>query len=198
MRKTKLIIAGAIIVYVTYLVGHYFDDEPRSSPVAGKMKALEKQELASAVLPLPRLLEVARPAKVVVMPVPTNSAIKAQPNEVSPPSEFSLLIERAWKRLPRMAEIKKKGRTDFHHTPSEVIDVADELGAIADAMDGDVKLVPVGAEFLRKCALATDVMTAARAVCLRDLKHYARATTLDLSVFPDSVKRVADALPQIP
>ncbi|MBI1859935.1 MAG: hypothetical protein HYR96_03335 [Deltaproteobacteria bacterium] len=196
-RHVVLGVVGIVALYAAYLVGHYYGEESVTPSGSTERMIVSPTDVA---LPAPR---VEAPKSIPSMAPPTVKRVvehspTPQPSAVFSTPEFHELTQRAFAKLPRMAEIRKKGRRDFHFAPPELTEVADELGAIGDSLERDPRLVPAGQDFLRRCALAEDVMQAARAVCLRDLKHWTANSPLDLSVFPDVVKRIADSLPPTP
>jgi hypothetical protein len=114
--------------------------------------------------------------------------------------EFSSLLTQTWGKLPRMERIRKSGVKDFHHTPQAVLAVAAELGAIADALYEDPRLIGAAVDFLKRCAASSEVMSAARAVCLRDMRHWASIGNIayDNLAFPENIRKIADTLPSAP
>lgn len=179
----KRVLKGGLVLgalYGAYLIGYFFG-EPA---IEKKNESVTVRPTAATVVDLPLRRRVEEPKK----------EIKA----LAPTSEFAQLTNTSFIRLPRMEKIRKSGKRDFHHAPPELLEISDDLGKIHDAMEREAKLIPAGREFFKKCALDNTVMSAARAVCLRDLKYWTGNAPLDMSEFPEHIKKIAGSLPETP
>lgn len=189
-RLLTLLLTGTVLVYAGYLVGHYLGASDTATFVSSPSTVVSDESQVGPTLPGPRL---ERPT--LVKPAREQKQGAVRPFETS---EFREVSRRAWSRLPRMAEIRKKGLRDSHYAPPELLEVADDLGRINELLDADPRLIGAGITFLKRCALEEGVMEAARAVCLRNLKYWSANQAIDMSLFPDHIKRIAQTLPETP
>lgn len=172
---------GAALLYATYLILHFTQLQQPPTVNTNSVKPTTPQ--AS----VPR--ERPKPAKTT----PVNSGAPVATIDAAT-ADFVRLTERAMQRLPRVAEIRKRVK-DFHHTPPEMTEVSEELGAILDSMEKDPRNIDAGAAFFKRCAESEDVMMALRAVCLRNFHFWKPSETLNV---PASVARLAHRLPKTP
>ena len=190
-RLTMLILIGLGAIYGTYMLVYYFEDDEKVA-----ITVPEAPRTIVSNLPVPVVTSKIEKVSASVSPLvsPTIQAKIQKPAYTN--REFDELTSRTWKKMPRISVVRKKHQ-DFHFPPPELTEMADGLGSIGDAMDLDPKLIKAGTQFLRRCALDTDVMEAARAVCLRDLMHWS-IDPVDLKEFPDNIRKLSESLPQNP
>lgn len=112
--------------------------------------------------------------------------------------KFRTRAKEVLEALPSVQDIRKS-TDDFHYTPPLLVDRSAELGDIRDALEKDPSLIPVGLDFYRKCARRGDLMDSTRALCLRNLKDWARKSGLSPDIaageIPENIVRVSDRLP---
>ncbi len=103
--------------------------------------------------------------------------------------EFRLYFSIFESELPRLSEAELSGkefRTDrqmdlSRETPEVLLDAGELIGQLEEVMDLKEELVPVGLEYLTKCALDETRHYPVRALCLKVLNKYKKTHSANLA-----------------
>lgn len=162
--------------------------------------------LAAQLAPRPTRTQIMAPAPAPS--APTATAVPAPKHtEVRPvaPSEdiqaFRQLAGDTLGRLPTVEAFRANPKRETHFTPAELLDSAPLLAKLTLALKANPRLIPEGIAFYDECARREGLMTATRAVCLRDLRYWTTqsgAPTVDAGQFPARIWDIASYLPPTP
>jgi hypothetical protein len=119
------------------------------------------------------------------------------PSERISKAEFQHLTEEALKTLPKKSDLKGLGRNEVHQTPIVFVRNIEPLVKINRLVRDNPDLKETAFSFYKKCAAQDELMTAVRARCLSHLRKMAldAGQDLDLSVFPDSIRKLSEFIP---
>jgi hypothetical protein len=152
------------------------------------------------VLPLPPLK---RAENRVAAPL---SALPEGPNSEAGPSgtysEFVRLTQDTLEALPRLDALQGKTSAEVHHSPAAVLKASAPLARVDESIRSNPALTPQGIQFYYECAMAPEILTAVRALCLRNFKYYAEkepgVATVRKNEFPSALWDLTLSLPSHP
>jgi len=111
---------------------------------------------------------------------------------------FRRLAADTLSRLPTHEAFAANPNRETHFTPSELLDAAPLMARLTTELRQNPAFIPDGIAFYEACARNEALMTATRAVCLRDLRHWTQqhpgAAAVDPSQFEPTLWDIASYL----
>jgi hypothetical protein len=98
--------------------------------------------------------------------------------------------------LPRLRPAGNPGAPEDHHKALMLASLG--FGKIADELKQNPGLASEGMAFYRQCAADETVLSAARALCLRNLRYWSSRAgeSVPEAEYPQPIRKLADALPK--
>jgi hypothetical protein len=161
---------------------------------------IEKSIEQAEVLPLPPLKRSEYRAAMPSSALPEGHNTHAGPSGTY--SEFVRLTQDTLAALPRREALRGKSSAEVHHAPSALLKASAPLARVDESIRTNPALTPQGIQFYYECAMTPEILTAVRALCLRNFKHYAEKEPGVASVrkneFPSDLWDLTLSLPSHP
>jgi len=111
--------------------------------------------------------------------------------------EFQRVAEEALQILPKKRDVGDMRQEEVHQTPSIFVQKIQPLIKINRIVRENPELKGAAFTFYKTCAVREDFMTAVRARCLNHLRKLATESgqSLDLSPFPEAVRKLSEFIP---
>jgi hypothetical protein len=97
---------------------------------------------------------------------------------VSSKKKGKVFLEKEYKKIPRIGDLRKKTSQEVHHTPKEFLLVGKILSKIDDSLRRKDISLAHGIRFFEKCSLDHEMLYPTKAICLSLLLKYNKKTKL--------------------